>query len=167
MDGKLHNRDLLLSPQLAIKCALCNPPAKSEIQSGRTGRVKIKTWLAEYPCLVHNSLDESRAYPAPAVLWCDEHAGKPRCQRRANVHVTRDKTGGTETLVPGHRHERSWNLAMATVAFDSHRTIFHSLAGTEMAPLRMMPASQSGYELTAISKILDGHMQKCALTRQR
>ena len=36
------------------------------------------------------------------------------------------------------------NLAMATVAFDSHRTIFHSLAGTEMAPLRMMPASHSG-----------------------
>jgi hypothetical protein len=49
------------------------------------------------------------------------------------------------------------NLAMATVAFDSHRTIFHSLAGTEMAPLRMMPASHSGYELTTVSKILDGH----------
>jgi hypothetical protein len=101
------------------------------------------------------------------VLWRDEYAGKPRCQRRANVHVTRDKTGGTETLVPSQRHERSWNLAMATVAFDSHRTIFHSLAGTEMAPLRMMPASHSGYELTTVSKILDGHTRKCALTRQR
>jgi hypothetical protein len=49
------------------------------------------------------------------------------------------------------------NLAMATVAFDSHRTIFHSLAGTDMAPLRMMPASHSGYELTTVSRILDGH----------
>jgi hypothetical protein len=56
---------------------------------------------------------------------------------------------------------------MATVAFDSHRTIFHSLAGTEMAPLRMMPASHSGYELTTVSKILDGHTRKCALTRKR
>jgi hypothetical protein len=54
---------------------------------------------------------------------------------------------------------------MATVAFDSHRTISHSLAGTEMAPLRMMPASHSGYELTTVSKILDGHTRKCALTR--
>jgi hypothetical protein len=26
-----------------------------------------------------------------------------------------------------------------------------------MAPLRMMPASHNGYELTTISKILDGH----------
>jgi hypothetical protein len=94
------------------------------------------------------------------VLWRDEHAGKPRCQRRANVHVTRDKTGGTETPVPSQRHERSWNLAMATGAFDSHRTIFHSLAGTEMAPLHMMPACHSGYELTTVSKILDGHARK-------
>src|SRR2546423_198071 len=116
-------------------------------------------------CLVHNSLDESRAYPAPAVLWRDEHAGKPWCQRRANVQITRDKTGRTETVVPSQRHERSWNLAMATVAFHSHRTIFHSLAGTEMAPLRIMPASHSGHELTTISKILDGHTRKCALTR--
>ena len=54
---------------------------------------------------------------------------------------------------------------MATFAFDSHRTTLHGLAGTEMAPLRVMPASQSGYELTAISKILDSHMQKCGLTR--
>ena len=46
---------------------------------------------------------------------------------------------------------------MATVAFDSHRTIFHGLAGTEMAPLRVMPASHNGYELMTISKILDGH----------
>ena len=107
--------------------------------------------------LLHNSLDERRAYPAAAVLWSDEHAGKPRCQRRANVHVTRDKTGRTETLVPGQRHERSWNLAMATVAFDSHHTIFHGLAGTEMAPLRVMPASHNGYELMTISKIFDGH----------
>ena len=80
--------------------------------------------------LLHNSLDERRAYPAAAVLWSDEHAGKPRCQRRANVHVTRDK---------------------------SHRTIFHGLAGTEMAPLRVMPASHNGYELMTISKIFDGH----------
>lgn len=130
MDGKLHNRDLLLSPKLAINCAFCNAPAKSEIQSARTGRVKIKTCLAECPRLLHNSLDKSRTYPAPAALWRDEHAGKPRCQRRANVHVTRDKTGGTETLVRSHRHERSWNLAMATVAFDSRCTIFHSLTGT-------------------------------------
>ena len=53
---------------------------------------------------------------------------------------------------------------MATFSFDSHRAIFHGLAGTEMTPLRMMPASHSGYELTAISKILDSHTQKCALT---
>jgi len=46
---------------------------------------------------------------------------------------------------------------MAAVAFDSHCTIFHGLAETEMAPLRMMPASHNGYELTTISKILDGH----------
>jgi hypothetical protein len=46
---------------------------------------------------------------------------------------------------------------MATVAFDSRRTIFHGLAGTEMAPLRVMPASDNGYELMTISKILDGH----------
>jgi hypothetical protein len=59
------------------------------------------------------------------------------------------------------------NLGTDTVAFDSHRTIFHSLAGDEMAPLHMMPASHSGYELTTVSKILDGHTRKCALTRQR
>jgi hypothetical protein len=46
---------------------------------------------------------------------------------------------------------------MAAVAFDSHCTIFHGLTETEMAPLRMMPASHNGYELTTISKILDGH----------
>jgi hypothetical protein len=32
-----------------------------------------------------------------------------------------------------------------------------------MAPLRMMPASHSGYELTTVSKILDGHTRKYAL----
>ena len=133
---------------------------RSEIQSARAGRVKVKTWLAERLRLLLNSLDERRAYPAPAVLWSDEHARKPRCQRRANVHVTRDKTGRTETLVPGQRHERSWNLAMATVAFDSRHTIFHRLAGTQMAPLRMMPTSHNGYELMTISKILDGHTWK-------
>jgi hypothetical protein len=53
---------------------------------------------------------------------------------------------------------------MATVAFDSHRTIFHGLAGTEMAPLRVMPASHNGYELTTISKILDGHTWEMRLT---
>jgi hypothetical protein len=46
---------------------------------------------------------------------------------------------------------------MAAGAFDSHCTIFHGLAETEMAPLRVMPASHNGYELTTISKILDGH----------
>ena len=35
-----------------------------------------------------------------------------------------------------------------------------------MAPLRMMPASHSGYELTTVSKILDDHTRKCALTKR-
>jgi hypothetical protein len=56
---------------------------------------------------------------------------------------------------------------MAAVAFDSRCTIVHSFAGTEMAPLRVMPASHNAYELTTISKILDGHTWKCALTRKK
>src|ERR1700687_1444415 len=47
---------------------------------------------------------------------------------------------------------------MATVAFNSRRAILHSLAGTEMTPLLVMPASNSGYELRIISEILDGHI---------
>jgi hypothetical protein len=39
----------------------------------------------------------------------------------------------------------SLDLRIDAVAFDSHRTIFHSLAGTEMALLRMMPASHSRF----------------------
>jgi len=79
------------------------------------------------------------------------------------AHVNDLKQPGNDR---GEKHRREScpeiaenNLAMATVAFDSHRTIFHSLAGTEMAPLRMMPASHSGYELTTVSKILDGQSE--------
>ena len=71
-----------------------------------------------------------------------------------------DETSGTEHLVASHRNERSRNLAMATSALDSRSAILHGLGRAKMAPLRMMPASDSGYELTTISEIFDGHTRK-------
>jgi hypothetical protein len=46
---------------------------------------------------------------------------------------------------------------MTTLPFDSGGAILHCLAVPEMAPLRVMPASDSGYELTTISEVFDGH----------
>jgi hypothetical protein len=70
-----------------------------------------------------------------------------------------DQTGGTQQLISLQRDERSGNLAMAAITFDPRSAILYGLTWPEMAPLRMKPASDSGYELTTISKILDSHMR--------
>ncbi len=71
-----------------------------------------------------------------------------------------DQTGGTQQLISRQRDERSGNLAMAAITFDPRRAILYGLTWPEMAPLRMKPASDSGYELTTISKILDSHVRR-------
>jgi hypothetical protein len=74
-----------------------------------------------------------------------------------------DETGGTQQLISCQRDERSGNFAMAAGAFDSRSAIFHGLTRAKVTPLRMKPASDCGYELTMISKILDGHMRGMSL----
>jgi hypothetical protein len=71
-----------------------------------------------------------------------------------------DQTGGTQQLISRQRDERSGNLAMAAITFDPRSAILYGLTWPEMAPLRMKPASDSGYELTTISKILDSHVRR-------
>jgi hypothetical protein len=141
-------------------------PAEPKIQSAGTRRVKIKAWRAEDPCLPNDSLNEGSADPAPAMLWRDEDPGKPWSKLGSCGHVMLDETGGTQHLISSQRDERGGNFAMAAGAFDSRSAIFHGFARAEVAPLRMKPVSDCGYELTMIGKILDGHMQGI-LTRKR
>lgn len=75
------------------------------------------------------------------------------------AHVMVDQTGGTHQLISRQRDERSGNLAMAAITFDPGSAILYGLTWPEMSPVRVKPASDSGYELTTISKILDSHMR--------
>jgi hypothetical protein len=120
----------------------------------------MKTRRAKDARLQNDSLNQGRSDPASAMLRCDEDTGKPRRKLRPSGHVMLDQTGGAQQLISRQRDERSGNLAMAAITFDPRSAILYGLTWPEMAPLRMKPASDSGYELTTISKILDSHMRR-------
>src|SRR6266850_4629884 len=121
----MHDREFLLSPSLAVKRSLHKRPAEPKIQSAGTRRVKIKAGRAKDPRLLDNSFNESRPDAAPAMLRCDENAGKPRSKLRSCRHVMLDETGGTQQLLSCQCDERSRNFAVAASAFYSRSAIFH------------------------------------------
>jgi hypothetical protein len=90
-----------------------------------------------------------------------EYTREPRRQLGSSDYVVLDKARATKQLLTRDGNECSRNLPMTTGALKPSSAILNRLARPAMSPLRVQPASECRYELTTVSKVLDGHSVRC------